>query len=168
MNKTTRIIIVVAVMAAAALAFVVKQNKPAPPVARTGSINEATTALPADATATGPATATAKLPRLVDLGASSCIPCKMMKPILDDLKANYADRFTTEFIDVWEDREAGKQYNIEMIPTQIFYDAEGKERFRHTGFFGKEDILAKWRELGVTLAEAGGSENKQTNERTQP
>jgi hypothetical protein len=73
----------------------------------------------------------------------------MMKPILDDLKANYADRFTTVFIDVWEDREAGKAYGIEMIPTQIFYNAEGNELFRHVGFYGKEDILAKWKELGV-------------------
>jgi thioredoxin 1 len=72
-----------------------------------------------------------------------------MKPILDDLKANYADRFTTVFIDVWENREAGKQYGVEVIPTQIFYDAEGKELFRHVGFYGQEEILAKWKELGV-------------------
>ena len=95
---------------------------------------------------------TAKLPKMVDLGAGKCIPCKMMKPILDDLKANYADRFTTVFIDVWENPDEGKKYGIEIIPTQIFYDAEGKELFRHTGFFGKEDILAKWKELGVDAA----------------
>ena len=45
----------------------------------------------------------------------------MMKPILDDLKANYADTFKTEFIDVWEDGEAGKAYGINLIPTQIFF-----------------------------------------------
>ena len=89
------------------------------------------------------------LPKLVDLGASKCIPCKMMKPILDDLKANYADTFKTEFIDVWEDGDAGKAYGINLIPTQIFFGADGKELFRHEGFFGKEDILAKWKELGV-------------------
>jgi thioredoxin 1 len=105
---------------------------------------------PAEASATKAApVATAKLPRMVDLGAGKCIPCKMMKPILDDLKANYADRFKTEFIDVWENPDAGKPYGIEMIPTQIFFDADGKELFRHVGFFGKEDILGKWKELGV-------------------
>jgi thioredoxin 1 len=93
-----------------------------------------------------------RLPKMVDVGAGKCIPCKMMKPILDDLKANYADGFTTEFIDVWENPNAGKPYNVEMIPTQIFFDAEGKERFRHVGFFGKEDILGKWRELGVDVS----------------
>jgi len=98
-----------------------------------------------------PATA-AQLPRLLDLGAGKCIPCKMMKPILDELKRDYADRFITEFIDVWENPDAGKKHGIEMIPTQIFYDAEGKERFRHVGFYGKEDILGKWKELGVDLS----------------
>jgi thioredoxin 1 len=168
MNKLTRLIIVVAVVAAAALAFVARQNKPAPRTASTESTTAATTPRPADATTAAPATATAKLPRLLDLGAGKCIPCKMMKPILDDLKANYADHFVTEFIDVWENREAGEHYNIEMIPTQIFYDAEGKELFRHTGFFGKEDILGKWKELGVTLAETGENESNPSNERTTP
>ncbi len=89
------------------------------------------------------------LPRLVDLGAGKCIPCKMMKPILEDLAANYAATFKTEFIDVWENQDAGKQYGIHLIPTQIFFGADGKELYRHEGFFAKEDILAKWKELGV-------------------
>jgi len=94
----------------------------------------------------------AKLPRLLDLGAGKCIPCKMMAPILEGLKQEYAGKMDVEFIDVWQNPDAGKPYGIEVIPTQIFYDAEGKERFRHVGFFGKEDILAKWKELGVDLS----------------
>lgn len=93
------------------------------------------------------------LPRLVDLGAGKCIPCKQMKPILDELKRDYADQFETVFIDVWENREEGPKYGIRIIPTQIFFDAAGKERFRHEGFMAKKDILAKWRELGVELKE---------------
>ena len=96
----------------------------------------------------------AKLPKLVDLGADKCVPCKAMAPILRDLKAEYAGRMDVEFIDVWKNPDAGKAYGIEMIPTQIFYDANGTELFRHTGFFGKEDILGKWKELGVELAAA--------------
>jgi len=92
-----------------------------------------------------------KLPRLVDLGASKCIPCKMMAPILEDLKQGYEGRMDVEFIDVWKFPDSGKDYGIKIIPTQIFYSAEGKELFRHEGFFGKDDILAKWRELGVDL-----------------
>ena len=96
----------------------------------------------------------AKLPKLVDLGAGKCIPCKKMAPILEELKKEYAGRMEVEFIDVWKNPDAGKAYGVEMIPTQIFYDASGKELDRHTGFFGREDILAKWKELGVDLAAA--------------
>jgi thioredoxin 1 len=92
------------------------------------------------------------LPRLVDLGAGKCIPCKTMKPILEDLMTNYAGTFKTEFIDVWENEDAAKPYNINLIPTQIFFGADGKELFRHEGFFSKEDILNKWKELGVEMA----------------
>ena len=88
---------------------------------------------------------------LVDLGATECIPCKMMAPILKELKSEYAGRMDVEFIDVWKTPDAGKPYKIKLIPTQIFFDASGKERFRHEGFFGKEDILAKWKELGIDL-----------------
>ncbi len=91
------------------------------------------------------------LPRLLDLGAGKCIPCKMMVPVLDGLKKDYAGKLEVEFIDVWQNPDAAKQYAIEVIPTQIFYDAQGKELFRHIGFFAKDDILAKWKELGVDL-----------------
>ena len=91
------------------------------------------------------------LPKLLDLGAGKCVPCKMMAPILEQMKKDYAGQLTVEFIDVWKNPDAGKQYQIEVIPTQIFYDATGKEVFRHIGFYAKADILAKWKELGVDL-----------------
>jgi thioredoxin 1 len=92
------------------------------------------------------------LPRLVDLGAGKCIPCKMMAPILEDLKTTLVGKLDVQFIDVWQNPDAGKKYGINVIPTQIFYDAQGKELFRHEGFFGKDDILAKWKEFGVNFA----------------
>jgi len=91
------------------------------------------------------------LPKLVDLGAGKCIPCKAMKPILDELKQDYKEQFKVTFIDVWENPDEAKGYEINLIPTQIFYDSSGKELFRHEGFFSKEDILTKWKELGVEL-----------------
>jgi thioredoxin 1 len=93
----------------------------------------------------------AALPRLLDLGADKCIPCKMMVPVLKELTKEYEGLVTVEFIDVWKNPDAGKAYRIHLIPTQIFFDADGKELFRHEGFFSKKDILAKWQELGVTL-----------------
>lgn len=106
---------------------------------------------PAKATTGQDTTTGKKLPRLVDLGAGKCIPCKQMAPILEALKKEYAGRLEVEFIDVWENPQAGNRYRIRMIPTQIFYDATGKELFRHEGFYGREDILNKWKELGVDL-----------------
>ena len=133
MNKTTKIG-VVTLLAVAVVAVVVLKNN---------GISGMTDA-----------TAVAKpLPKLLDLGAGKCIPCKMMAPILKGLKKEYAGRMDVEFIDVWKNEAAGGKYKIEVIPTQIFYDAESKELFRHVGFFGKDDILAKWKELGVDLGD---------------
>ena len=89
-----------------------------------------------------------KLPRLVDLGAGKCIPCKMMAPILDEMKKDYAGKLEVVFIDVWQNADEGSKYKIRVIPTQIFYSPEGRELFRHEGFYSREDILAKWKELG--------------------
>jgi thioredoxin 1 len=103
------------------------------------------------AVSANPAASIPGRPRLVDLGADKCIPCKLMAPILEELKKEYAGRLDVVFIDVWKDREAGKPYGIAVIPTQIFYDASGKERFRHEGFFAKQEILNKFKEIGVDL-----------------
>lgn len=91
------------------------------------------------------------LPKLLDLGADKCIPCKRMAPILEELRVEYADVFETVFIDVWKNPGEADKYGIRIIPTQIFYDANGKELFRHTGFYSKEQILSKWKQLGVDV-----------------
>jgi thioredoxin 1 len=88
------------------------------------------------------------LPRLVDLGADKCVACKKMMPILDELKTDFAGQFTVEFIDVWKTEGQAEAYGIQSIPTQIFFDAEGKELFRHTGYFSREDILKTWQQHG--------------------
>ena len=123
-----------------------------------GLIGVTSVALTADGIATNvavPAVTTGtKLLKLLDLGATKCIPCKKMAPILEELKKEYAGKLEIEFVDVWKTPDEAKKYEIKLIPTQIFFDASGKELFRHEGFFGKEDILAKWKELGVRFADA--------------
>lgn len=88
----------------------------------------------------GAAEPTAVLPRLVDLGAGKCIPCKKMAPILEEMKKDYAGVVDVVFVDVWKDPKAGKPYKIRLIPTQVFYDSTGTEVFRHEGFFPREEI----------------------------
>ena len=92
----------------------------------------------------------APLPKLIDLGATKCIPCIKMAPILEELKKEYAGVFDVEFIDVWqkENTKKAEEFKVESIPTQVFLDQKGKELWRHVGFFSKEEILAKWKELG--------------------
>ncbi len=117
----------------------------------------ALTACARDEATTNEPTATAKveqvLPKLVDLGAKKCIPCKKMAPILDELTEEYKGVFDVVFIDVWqpENKAEAQKYGIQSIPTQIFFDANGKELGRHEGFISKEDILKKWKAFGVTL-----------------
>lgn len=89
-----------------------------------------------------------QLPRLVDVGADKCIPCIKMAPILDQLREDFAGRMEVKFVDAWKNRVEAASYGVMMIPTQIFYAADGKELFRHTGFYGREEILGKWQELG--------------------
>ena len=143
--------IVLALAAAVGAVLYAKNQAPATAVAvnanTDNSIGETVTATPAERQPP----ARTGLPRLVDLGASKCIPCKMMAPILEELKKTYAGKLDVTFIDVWEKPDEAKQYGINLIPTQIFFDAAGQERFRHEGFFSREDILAKWKELGVDL-----------------
>lgn len=84
---------------------------------------------------------------MVDLGAASCIPCKMMAPILAELAKEYSGRAAIIFIDVWQHRDVAKKFAITAIPTQIFYDSSGAEVWRHTGFLDKESITKKIDEL---------------------
>jgi thioredoxin 1 len=152
MGNVKNVAIVAIVIVAVAGAVFLKQTKKAAP--ESPSAGNTVTPVPASSAVGEPLqTVQGKaLPRLVDLGAKSCIPCKMMAPILEDLKREYAGTFKTEFVDVWQDPEPGRKYGIRVIPTQIFFDAEGKELFRHEGFFSKEDILSKWKEMGADLA----------------
>ena len=91
------------------------------------------------------------LPKLLDLGSHSCIPCKMMMPILDTLKEVYSGKLDVEFIDVWVEREMGSKYGIRAIPTQIFYDKNGVEKFRHEGFWSRKEIEDKFAELNIPI-----------------
>ena len=116
---------------------------PAPPPTAAPAPASPPTAAPAPAGQAEPARDTApadSLPRLVDLGAGKCIPCKKMAPILESLRADYAGVVNVVFVDVWKDPKAGKPYKIRVIPTQVFFNAKDVEVFRHEGFFSREEI----------------------------
>ena len=96
-----------------------------------------------------------ELPKMIDLGADKCIPCKKMAPMLVALREDFTGQFDVVFIDVWKNRQAAVPYGIKLIPTQIFFDEDGKELFRHQGFYSRADILGKWSQLGYEFAVPG-------------
>jgi thioredoxin 1 len=95
--------------------------------------------------------------RLVDLGADRCVPCRAMAPILEELRVEQAERLEVVFIDVWRDPAAGEPYGVRIIPTQIFYDGQGSELWRHQGFLSKRDVLGTWKALGYDLEAAAAT-----------
>ena len=90
---------------------------------------------------------------MVDLGAKKCIPCKMMAPILEKLTKQYEGHAAIIFIDVWEDNSQGSKFAVRSIPTQIFYDKDGKEVYRHQGFLAEDAIIKQLAKMGVGAPE---------------
>jgi len=89
---------------------------------------------------------------MVDLGAKSCIPCKMMAPILEKLERVYDGKAAIVFIDVWKQRGQAKRFRIRAIPTQIFFDKQRKEVYRHVGFMSEKAIVKQLKKMGVVLS----------------
>ena len=86
---------------------------------------------------------------MVDLGADKCVPCKMMAPILAELEEVYRGRAAIVFVDVWKDKAPAERFGIRGIPTQIFFDKNGNEVYRHMGFMDKASIVAQLKKMGV-------------------
>jgi len=93
----------------------------------------------------------APLVTFVELGSVKCIPCKKMQPIMKEIEQEYAGKVKVVFYDVWT--EAGKpyskKYGIRVIPTQVFLDKDGKEYFRHEGYFPKDELVKVLKQKGV-------------------
>lgn len=134
MRNAWKIAVVVLLVAAVVVIVALKRKESAPSAA--GAASRAGT------------------PQLLELGSTTCIPCQQMAPILDELKKEYAGRLKVDFIDVFKQKQIADQYHVRVIPTQVFFDAHGREFFRHEGFFPKEDILQTFRRHKVDLGDA--------------
>ena len=86
---------------------------------------------------------------MVDIGAATCIPCKMMAPILEKLDKEYSGKASIIFIDVRYHRETAISLGARGIPTQIFYDKKGNEVYRHLGYMSEDAIIAQFKKMGV-------------------
>ena len=91
---------------------------------------------------------------MIDLGAKTCIPCKMMVPILEKMEKNYKGKAAIIFIDVLKNRDQAERFGIRAIPTQIFFDQRAKEVYRHVGFMSEKAIVNQLKKMGVEREEA--------------
>jgi len=88
-------------------------------------------------------------PTMAEFGATGCIPCDMMQPILDKLRKNYPDKLNVVFVHVREKPIMGARFGIRSIPVQVFFDRDGKEVFRHVGFFPEPEVARQLKTMGV-------------------
>ena len=87
----------------------------------------------------------------IELGSVRCIPCQQMQPVMKSVEEKYGKDVKVVFHDVWTEAGApyAKQYGIEAIPTQVFLDKDGKEFFRHVGYFPEEELVKVLQAKGV-------------------
>ena len=86
----------------------------------------------------------------LELGSTTCIPCKKMQPVMKSVEARYAGQVKVVFHDVMKDRTVSRKYGIKLIPTQVFLDSSGNELMRHEGFFAEEEIDKFLKAQGLT------------------
>ncbi len=87
----------------------------------------------------------------VELGSVNCIPCKKMQPVMKSIETKYKGLIKVTFHDVWKNEAPAKKYGVELIPTQVFLDASGKELMRHVGFYAEEEIDKFFQSQGVNI-----------------
>ena len=88
-------------------------------------------------------------PTLVEFGATGCVPCDMMQPVLANLRRDYPEKLNVVFIHVGEEQILASRFGVRSIPVQVFYDSQGKEVFRHTGFLPEVEVTKQLEKLGV-------------------
>lgn len=96
-----------------------------------------------------PALLTKKIPILLEFGRGWCIPCKYMKPILDDMSTAYAGKAIIMTVDMDVNKDLVRDFRIRMMPTQVFLAPDGKEFFRNEGVFERDSIIKVFTQMGV-------------------
>jgi thioredoxin 1 len=66
------------------------------------------------------------LPIIIDFGADECIPCKEMAAVLKKLNAEWQGKVIVKFVDVWKYPNEADNFPLQVIPTQFFFDGQGK------------------------------------------
>lgn len=88
-------------------------------------------------------------PTLIDFGLRTCAVCKKMAPYLESLSNEYRNRANILFVDVRSDQATAQRFRVQMLPAQVFLNAQGKEVQRHTGFLERQGIISGLKQAGL-------------------
>ena len=99
-----------------------------------------------------PSLLTKRVPILLEFGRGWCKPCKYMKPILDDMSAAYAGRAIVMTVDMDVNKDMVRDFNIRLMPTQVFLTPDGREFRRNEGTLEREGIMQIFAQMGVVAA----------------
>lgn len=86
---------------------------------------------------------------MLELGSVGCKPCEEMKPVMERLRKDFAGKLEVIFVDVRKNKDAGENYDVFFLPTQVFLDKDGKEFHRHYGFYAYEEIVQVLKKFGL-------------------
>lgn len=76
---------------------------------------------------------------LVEVGSDRCRSCQIMGRLLYQVKRAHPT-YPIYFVNVAKEREAAYRLGVQMIPTQIVFDARGHEAFRHVGILKPDEL----------------------------
>ncbi len=76
----------------------------------------------------------------IELGSITCVPCKQMEKVLEATEEKYGDQIEVIFYDIMKDRSKSKEYNVRIMPTQVFLNSDGKEIHRHIGYYPQKQL----------------------------
>jgi len=86
---------------------------------------------------------------IVEFGGATCIPCKAMQPILQELQESFGSMVQVRNFWVQDDLDTARSLRILVIPTQVVFDASGKEVLRHQGGYGIDEFRAALATVGL-------------------
>lgn len=89
-------------------------------------------------------------PTLVDFGSNTCVPCRQLRPILQEIRKEQEGKLEVLVIDVYKYQKLAGEYRIQAIPTLIFFDSTGKEVTRQQGFMPKTVLTEQLKKVGIS------------------
>jgi thioredoxin 1 len=98
-----------------------------------------------------------KVPILLEFGRGWCIPCKYMKPILEDMGKAYSGKAIVTTVDMDANKDLVRDFRIRMMPTQVFLTPDGKEFFRNEGTLERENIGQVFTNMGLAAPALQGA-----------